>query len=92
LGLILPWVACCFDVLYSNVKAACSLVEKVTDEICQLAVELYSEEVPVVVDLIPALNASAELTLEWNIAMGLPHDTAFAIIETMHKYALNKGN
>lgn len=65
--------------------------DKVLDETCQLAVESYMDDVPVVADLLPTLNANAELSIEWNIAQGLPSDFTFSIIEMMHKYALNKG-
>jgi hypothetical protein len=69
---------------------ACVL-EKVLDETAQTAVEPYSEVVPAVADFQLIVNANAELKLEWSIAQGVTSDLAFAIIETMHKYALNKG-
>jgi hypothetical protein len=66
-------------------------LDKVLDEICQTAVESYADDVPMVADLQQIVNSNAELKLEWNIAQGLPSDLAFAIIEMMHKCALNKG-
>ena len=71
----------------------CSLntLGKVLHETCQHAVELSLDDVPIPADLLSAVNSNAEMMLEWNIAQGSPSDLSLAIIETMHKYALNKG-